>query len=108
MNWNVLSRLVALAVAVCMGGTPVLARADEPVPETQSEQQMESLPTSEPAQTRAQPTGLEEIVVTARKRDELLQEVPISITAFSTEQLTGAKIGSMLPRTTLCSNCRSG
>jgi iron complex outermembrane recepter protein len=32
-------------------------------------------------------SGLEEIVVTARKREESLQEIPISITAFSGEQL---------------------
>jgi len=37
-------------------------------------------------------TGPEEIVVTARKREESLQEVPLSLTAFSAEQLqkTGA------------------
>ena len=32
--------------------------------------------------------ALEEIVVTARKREESLQEVPVAITAFSSEQLT--------------------
>ena len=31
--------------------------------------------------------GLEEIVVSARKRDEALLEVPISVTAFSAEQI---------------------
>ncbi len=31
--------------------------------------------------------GLEEIVVTARKREESLQEVPLSITAFSAEDI---------------------
>jgi len=32
-------------------------------------------------------TGLEEIIVTARRREEKLQSVPISITAFSTEDI---------------------
>jgi iron complex outermembrane receptor protein len=32
-------------------------------------------------------SGLEEVVVTARKREESLQEVPIAITAFTAEQL---------------------
>ncbi len=36
--------------------------------------------------TRAQ--GLEEIVVTARKREELLQSVPLAITAFTSDDLT--------------------
>ena len=43
------------------------------------------------SESRAQ-VGPEEIVVTARKKEESLQEVPLSITAFSAEQLqrTGA------------------
>ncbi len=32
-------------------------------------------------------SGLEEIVVTARKREESIQEIPVSITAFSGEQI---------------------
>ena len=35
----------------------------------------------------AQTVGLEEIVVTARKREERLQDTPISITAFTAPQL---------------------
>jgi outer membrane receptor protein involved in Fe transport len=35
----------------------------------------------------AQAQSIDEIVVTARKREESLQEVPISISAFSTEQM---------------------
>ena len=31
--------------------------------------------------------GLEEIVVTARKREEKLSEIPLSITAFSAEDI---------------------
>jgi iron complex outermembrane receptor protein len=38
--------------------------------------------------------GLEEIVVTARKREERLQETPISITAMSGEALADRRIGT--------------
>ena len=43
----------------------------------------------------AQSTGaeaLEEVVVTARKREESLQEVPVSISVFSSDDLTAAGI----------------
>ncbi|MET0660955.1 MAG: hypothetical protein ABW110_22680, partial [Steroidobacteraceae bacterium] len=36
-----------------------------------------------PAQTPA----LEEVIVSARKRDERLQDVPVAVTAFSEQQL---------------------
>ena len=39
----------------------------------------------------AQETGLEEIVVTAQKRSESLQDVPLSIQAFTTEKLEQLK-----------------
>ncbi|MDZ7785205.1 MAG: TonB-dependent receptor [Halioglobus sp.] len=40
--------------------------------------------------------GLEEVIVTARRREESLQEVPVSVTAFSADQLTAAGIHSIL------------
>ncbi len=48
---------------------------------------------AEQATDSAQPVALEEIIVTANKRQELLQEVPTSIRAFSGEELErlGAK-----------------
>lgn len=39
-------------------------------------------------------TGLEEIVVTAQKREETLQSVPISIQAFSNKKLTQMRVDS--------------
>jgi outer membrane receptor protein involved in Fe transport len=39
------------------------------------------------SQAQAQQLAVEEIVVTARKRSESLQEIPLSITAFTNEQL---------------------
>src|SRR4051794_16469872 len=38
------------------------------------------------------PTDLQEVVVTARRIDERLQDVPISITVFSQQKLTNANI----------------
>ena len=46
-----------------------------------------SLPTDLQAQPRAAETALEEITVTARRREESLQDVPVAVTAFSAEQL---------------------
>jgi iron complex outermembrane receptor protein len=39
------------------------------------------------SETTGSSIALEEIIVTARKREENLQEVPISISAFTPEQL---------------------
>lgn len=48
-----------------------------------------------PQQVHAQTAGLDEIVVTAQKREERLQDVPISITAVSGEQLENRGIGGV-------------
>src|SRR5580698_3548082 len=40
------------------------------------------------AASASQDQGLEEIVVTAQKREEVIQQVPIAIQAFSATQLT--------------------
>jgi iron complex outermembrane receptor protein len=42
-----------------------------------------------------QPNGLEEIVVTARRRKEAAQDVPISVTAISAEALRQASVSSV-------------
>jgi iron complex outermembrane receptor protein len=44
--------------------------------------------------TSAEPAGasLEEVVVTARRREERLQDVPIAVTAFTTERLQQAQV----------------
>ena len=39
-------------------------------------------------------SGANEIVVTAQKRDERLQDVPIAVTAFTPDQLTQSGISS--------------
>jgi iron complex outermembrane receptor protein len=47
------------------------------------------------AQTGQRALQMEEVVVTARKREESLQEIPIAITAFSSEQLQQQQIFDM-------------
>lgn len=45
-----------------------------------------------PAETTAAEPGLEEIVVTARKRDEALLDVPVAVSAFSAQEIESAGI----------------
>jgi iron complex outermembrane receptor protein len=56
-----------------------------------------------PGQTAQAAAGLEEIIVTARRREEQLQSVPVAITAFTPERLreqhitTNADLGKLVP-----------
>ena len=50
---------------------------------------------AEPQASQADTSGLEEIVVTARRREEKLQSVPVSITAFSTADLQQKSVTSV-------------
>ncbi|MDX2143453.1 MAG: TonB-dependent receptor, partial [Rhodospirillaceae bacterium] len=47
------------------------------------------------AQQQAQVGVLEEIIVTARKREELLQEIPLSVTAFTANEMSKRNILDM-------------
>src|SRR5262245_47560266 len=51
-----------------------------------------SAPFAVPAQTNPLETPLEEIVVTARKRDEALLDVPVAVNAFSKKEIESAGI----------------
>ncbi|MBM3516060.1 MAG: TonB-dependent receptor, partial [Alphaproteobacteria bacterium] len=42
------------------------------------------------AQQTAQAPAIEEIIVTSRKREESLQEIPVSVTAFSADAIERA------------------
>jgi len=48
--------------------------------------------------------GLEDIVVTAQKREESLQKVPISITAISTATIQNARITNVRNLTSIAPN----
>ena len=57
--------------------------------------------------TQAQQVALEEIVVTSQRRETNLQETPMSVQAFSMEELTnaniqtGSELGIMVPNVVL-------
>src|SRR5512134_4023878 len=50
----------------------------------------------EPATDAAPQTGLEEVVVTAERRAANLQEVPVTVTAVSNEQLESAGVTNVM------------
>ena len=52
-------------------------------------------PATAMAQSAPAATGLEEVVVTARRREESLQEIPLSVTAFSAAEMANSNIQDM-------------
>ena len=76
--------LSASALALTLAMLPVATRADEA--SADSSDASEAKPA--PAQNeKKQQIGIEEITVTARKREENLQSTPVSVSAFSAEDL---------------------
>jgi len=74
-----LRRLIAgtgLEIASDSGDTIVLRRASQPAPSTQ-------------------PTTLQDVIVTAQKRDEAAQDVPIALTAFSASAVENYRLESL-------------
>ena len=67
--------LVSVAVATALGGHSAFAQ-------------------SESAKADSGP-ALQEVVVTARKREESLQEVPLAVTAFSAEDISNRQVNSL-------------
>jgi hypothetical protein len=90
--------VTGLGVAIRKFGTVLLAVALMPAVSSAQETTDESKPQRE--QRRVQP-GLEEITVTARRREESLMEVPVTITA-----LTARDTSSILMRDILSPPCR--
>ncbi len=72
----------SLAVAIALGIAPSRTLAQE----TEPAQAEEAVPA-------ALPSGIEEIVITTQKRAQNLQDVPISVTAITGEDLTKLGIG---------------
>lgn len=86
MKYACTSKLMTAFAALTIGA-PVLAQ-DVGIPSTDGKEQ-ETLSTSSagPDAATAAQRGLEEIVVSAQKRSESLQEVPISVQAMTSEQV---------------------
>lgn len=79
---------MALAIATALlAASPVQAQRDTPVPPAASAKQ-----TTPDREANPEPGTLDTIVVTARQRVESLQDVPISVTAFSEQQIIDAGI----------------
>ncbi|MBT8061085.1 MAG: TonB-dependent receptor plug domain-containing protein, partial [Gammaproteobacteria bacterium] len=72
--------LVALVAATLFGGAPVLAQ--------------------EGTRSGSVASLLEEVVVTARKREEGAQEVPLSVTAYNSDQIETLKIRDLFSLST--------
>ena len=49
----------------------------------------------EPAPDAAMQTGLEEVVVTAERRSENLQNVPVTVTAMNADQMVAAGVTAL-------------
>jgi iron complex outermembrane receptor protein len=75
---NIKLRKTMLAAACSMATLPALMLPQMAAAQSESQTATESL--------------LEEVVVTARKREELSQDVPLSMTAFNSDQLEALKI----------------
>lgn len=73
---------VALTAAFLSSATPALA-------------QTEATTAAEVDAAAAEETGIEDIVVTARLRNESLQKVPVSVTAFSEKMLQDAQVNEV-------------
>ncbi|RZA33266.1 MAG: TonB-dependent receptor [Lysobacteraceae bacterium] len=69
------NNLLAVAIVAALGGTPLAAQA-----------QAQATPASRQAAANQEPTTLDTLVVTAQKREEALQDVPITLTVLP-EQL---------------------
>ena len=95
MDW--LRIALAPLVAVVLLAYAPSTLADEP-----GEEAMPEAAAAEPAQEDEQdeavvaPGGIEEITVTARKREESVQDIPIAITAFSGDGLDNININDVM------------
>lgn len=95
------SAVLAFLLALALG--PSGAAAQEPEAEP-AEEEPAAAPDEEEAEAPATPEGVERIVVTITKREEVLQDVAGSITAFDAEQLQNADIQNVADALSLIPN----
>src|SRR5262245_167985 len=97
----------AIALALSHAAFAQTAPAPQAEPDLKLAQASASDPKSAPAAKKDGATAVEQIVVTARRREELIQDVPGAVTAFSgaaieqagIQDVTG--IADLVPNTTL-------
>ncbi|MDO7843517.1 TonB-dependent receptor [Sphingomonas immobilis] len=95
----------SFALAIGLLATPAHAQSGKP---------LTTVPDETTAENPAQSQALDDIVVTARRVNENLQDVPVAITAFSGAQLEAknitsiADIGSVTPGFSIAPSPRSG
>jgi iron complex outermembrane receptor protein len=85
-NWPMLGSVSAMALAVCCSSAA-------------SAQTSTSAPTTGPAAAPAQNEGIADIIVTAQRREQKLQDVPIAVTAVSGNTLTANGIKTVVDLT---------
>ncbi len=73
----------AIPFAIAMAVSPAGAQDAQPAPAAPVAQP--TSPAAQPAAPAAERGGIEEIIVTSRKREEISQDVPLAITAISKE-----------------------
>jgi len=86
--------LTAIFIAACLAGAVSPARSQQPgaaVPESTSQPG----PPPEPQSQQVSEWRIEEIVVTARRRSESIQRVPLSVTAFDEDALSGLQVDNL-------------
>jgi iron complex outermembrane receptor protein len=86
---GLIERASSAAVIAAMTGAAAVAAAQESASASQSPDGKQSSPAAAPAQQLPQ---LEEVIVTAEKRAENLQNVPIAISAFSGDAIEQAGV----------------
>lgn len=89
--------LASVAAAIL---APAAASAQEAVPAPTAPAAETPKSPQDPSDEQASDGKLEDIVVTAQRREERLQRVPISVAAFSGETLASSNIGSTLDLST--------
>lgn len=91
----------ALLATACVLAVPALAQET-----AAGDGQQDGVTTAEPSEAPAAgqvstPTGGEDVVVTARRREERLQDVPVSVAAFSGESLERSNVRTLTDLTTV-------
>ncbi len=87
-------RTLVVGVVSCLVGSAALAQAEAPPADEPAAPESGEASTP-PAEEPTAPHGVEEMVVTITKREEAVQDIPASITAFDAEQLEDANLQSI-------------